>query len=151
MPTSIPVDLLSPLVSRAIGPRGCAVSPLWRSAQSPRSPVGLAATFATSANKEESMLIRDLTPLWRAALAADHAPRTVRSYVDHVRDYLSQLGPEATVTAVTPQSVEAFKRRLAVRSGPKTVALALTAVRSFVRWQIAADLRVDDPTLRVRF
>jgi len=97
------------------------------------------------------MDVATLLPLWRAALAADHAERTVRSYTDHVMDFVRGLGPAPTIAQITPPAIEAFKTRLARRCVPRTIGLALTAVRSFVRWQIASELRVDDPTLKVTF
>lgn len=92
-----------------------------------------------------------LLPLWRANLAVDHAERTVRSYTDHVADFLSQLGDSPTTAHITALAIEAFKVRLKRRCNAKTIGLALTSVRSFVRWQIATDLRTDDPTLKVTF
>jgi integrase/recombinase XerC len=97
------------------------------------------------------MSLNTLLPLWQANLAVNHAERTVRSYSDHVREYLDQLGPEATIAHMTAPSIELFKVRLKRRLGDKTIALALTGVRSFVRWQIACELRSDDPTLKVEF
>lgn len=98
-----------------------------------------------------TMQLATLLPLWRAALATDHAERTVRSYTDHVRDFLGQVGTESTIASITPAAIEAWKLRLNRRCGDKTIALALTALRSFVRWQVASDLRLDDPTLKVSF
>ena len=92
-----------------------------------------------------------LTPLWRAALSVDHAERTVESYVDQVRTFVGRLPQRASVEAITVAAIEAHKQRLRQRCNPKTVNLALTAIRSFVRYQIASDLRSDDPTLRVAF
>lgn len=97
------------------------------------------------------MKLTTLVPLWRAALATGHAERTLRSYADHVTEFLEQLGDEATIAHITAQSIELFKTRLRRRCCDKTVGLALTAVRSFVRWQIRSELRTDDPTLRVEF
>lgn len=92
-----------------------------------------------------------LIPLWRAALAADHAERTVRSYVDHVESFVAALPVRSAVASITPPAIEAHKQCLKRRCEPRTVNLALTAIRSFVRYQIAADLRSDDPTLKVAF
>jgi integrase/recombinase XerC len=97
------------------------------------------------------MKLDTLLPLWRANLAVDHAESTVRSYTDHVVDFLSQLGDQPTIAHITAPAIEAFKVRLKQRCNAKTIGLALTSVRSFVRWQIASDLRTDDPTLKVSF
>jgi site-specific recombinase XerD len=97
------------------------------------------------------MNLDTLLPLWRANLAVDHAESTVRSYTDHVVDFLSQLGDDPTVAHITAPAIELFKVRLKRRCNAKTIGLALTSVRSFVRWQIRSELRTDDPTLLVTF
>lgn len=89
-----------------------------------------------------------LLPLWRASLAADHTERTMRSYAGHVKEFI-QSAP--TIASITPAAIEQHKQRLSRRCAPRTVGLGLTAIRSFVRWQVASELRVDDPTLHVRF
>ena len=96
------------------------------------------------------MELETLITLWRAALEVDHADRTVRSYVDHLRDFVHIL-PEPSAAAITAPRIEAYRRTYGAHHGPKTVGLALTSIRSFCRWLIACDLRADDPTLKVRF
>jgi len=98
-----------------------------------------------------TMQLTTLLPLWRAGIAADHTDRSVRSYAEHVERFLRQLGAEATITSITAPAIETHKQRLSRSHAPRTVALALTAIRSFIRWQIASELRQDDPTLKVRF
>ena len=97
------------------------------------------------------MRIDLLIPLWRAALSSDHASRTVSSYEAHMRTFAKALGSDPLIDAITAAQIEAHKRRLSASSGPKTIGLALTGIRSFCRYLIAAELRVDDPTLHVRF
>lgn len=97
------------------------------------------------------MQIAVVFPLWRASLEIDHAPRTVASYADHVARLIAELGEEASIDAITPSAIETFRRHRAASLSPRTLNLALTAVRSFCRFLVASDLRADDPTLKVRF
>lgn len=98
------------------------------------------------------MSIRVLVPLWRAALTASgKSPRTIGSYTDHVTDFVGTLGSDPPVAAITPASIASYQRRLASRVSPKTVSLALTAIRSFCRFLVRSELRTDDPTLTVEY
>lgn len=96
------------------------------------------------------MQLTTLVPLWRAAIACELAERSVDSYVDHVHTFIGHLS-DPTIADITYQAIEAYKQRFSREHAARTVGLALTAIRSFVRWQIDCDLRQDDPTRRVRF
>ena len=97
------------------------------------------------------MQIGTAIPLWRAALESGHTARTIDSYADHMRQFSAALGSDPTIDVITALAIEAHKRHLAARCGPRTIGLALTGIRSFCRFLVASGLRLDDPTLHVRF
>lgn len=98
------------------------------------------------------MTLRSHMATWRATLRAlDRSPRTVRSYQDAVESCLDALGPDPAPADLTPAALAAYQRQLAGRLAAKTVALHLTAVRSFARFLVDAEVLTTDPTARIRF
>jgi site-specific recombinase XerD len=103
-------------------------------------------------NTEAFMSIAILMPLWRAALTASgKSPRTISSYTAHMTDFAHTLGTDPTISAITPLAIASYQRKLASRVSPKTLSLALTAIRSFCRFLVRSELRQDDPTLTVEY
>lgn len=99
-----------------------------------------------------SMIISLLQTAWAANLrAAGRAERTIRSYVEALDQFRARLGNDATIDQITTKAIREYQRTYGQTRAPKTVALSLTAIRSFCRFVVEAEYRSDDPTMRVQF
>lgn len=96
-----------------------------------------------------SPAILSTLPSFTAALSGRKVrPRTTTTYLKALRQFAAQLGAEPQVADITVDSIRCYQ---AARShlAAATIAKDLSAIRSYCRWCIDADLRVDDPTLRL--
>lgn len=88
--------------------------------------------------------------LWLASLrSAGRSERTIASYDGHVTAFATTLSAAPAVSDVTYAAVASYQRRLGARLAPRTVGLALTAIRSFCRFCVDAELLGVDPTARI--
>lgn len=97
------------------------------------------------------LALQAVLPGYRAHLRAlNHRPRGIASYLWHIDDFVRFLG-NGVVADITPQRIDAYQRLVSGRWSAKTVSLALTVIRSFCRYLVDAELRLDDPSARIRF
>lgn len=87
---------------------------------------------------------------YAAALAGQQKlrPRTIETYLRSLRRFLAWLGDDATIAAITLDSIGRYQIAKA-HLAPAMIAKELSAIRSYTRWCIRAHLRVDDPTLEI--
>jgi integrase/recombinase XerD len=75
-------------------------------------------------------------------------PRTIVTYRKAVRAFALWLGGDAAIADVTAESIGRYQIARGGRAAA-TIAKDLSAIRSYCRWCIDAQLRLDDPTLRI--
>lgn len=97
------------------------------------------------------MEIPTLIPVWRASLErAGLSPRTTESYAATLRVFAATLAPPI-VDHLSPQTIARFHSRRLGEVHPRTANFDLSAIRSFCRFLVDAELRPDNPATRVGF
>lgn len=95
----------------------------------------------------ESPAILSTLDSFAAALAGRKIrPRAIETYVKAVHAFAIWLSDESTVAGVSADSIGRYQMARASRA-PATIAKDLSAIRSYSRWCIRANLRTDDPTM----
>lgn len=97
--------------------------------------------------------IGSLVPTYRDHLhSLNRSLSGVRRYIDQINAFIAFLGPDADVSAITPQVIVRYRVFLAKRGcSGGTIGNALTAIRSFCRWLVVQGKLVDDPTRAVEW
>lgn len=97
--------------------------------------------------------IGSLVPIYRDHLhSLNRSLSGVRRYIDQINGFIAFLGPDADLSAITPQVIVRYRVFLAKRGcSGATIGNALTAIRSFCKWLVIQGKLVDDPTRGVEW
>lgn len=99
------------------------------------------------------MLVLDLLAEYADQMAGEGmSDQTIRRYCRIVRGVARWADDECAVADLTPELMAEYQAELGRRGlAERTVRIELSAVRSFSIWCIRRKLRVDDPTLTLRW
>lgn len=97
--------------------------------------------------------IGSLVPSYRDHLhSLNRSMSGVRRYIDQINSFITFLGPEADLSAITPQMIVRYRVFLTKRGCcGATTGNALTAIRSFCKWLVVQGKLADDPTRSVEW
>lgn len=97
-------------------------------------------------------LVAEFLPAYEAHLVGrGQRPRGVETYMMNMRQFLTWLGPQATIADVTELAISLYRDDRAAVSVAATVALDLTVIRSFCKFLMRRRLLSEDPTQWVDF
>jgi site-specific recombinase XerD len=85
-------------------------------------------------------------PAFRQTLIArGRRPRGAGQYCAQL-ERLARWADDPPAARITTALLCDYQEHLSATCGPRSISLALTAIRAFVRWQVEKDHRTDDPT-----
>src|SRR5262245_25587417 len=101
----------------------------------------------------EGQMVDQAVSEYRASrVALAWSTQSITRYESAIGGFLSWLSPKTTAATFSDADVRAYQSVLARRSSSaRTIALTLSAIRSFSKWLVEIGLREDDPTAHVRW
>lgn len=108
-------------------------------------PPQLATEYVTSPR------LADLIEPYRGYLVGEQRrPQGIRSYVNHLKRFISWLGDDSTLADLTQKAVLRYKAQCGGGQAPSTIVQTLATLRDFAFWGAAAGHDITDPTLGIR-